>query len=324
MAILPATPDAIRRAAAILRAGGLVAFPTETVYGLGANALSPEACAWVFAAKKRPSFDPLIVHVDDHRTLAAVCDFRDPRAQKLAAAFWPGPLTLVVPKTDAVPDIVTSGLPTVAVRRPAHPVARALLAESALPIAAPSANPFGYISPTLAEHVEKMLGGEVELVLDGGACTVGVESTIIDVSGERPVLLRPGAIPAERIEALVGPLGRPEPAGLPRAPGQLASHYAPRTRLVLVERGAGVVSAGERAGLLAFGEPLKARATTYAAVETLSRSGDLLEAAVNLFACLHRLDAQGLDVIHAERVPAEGLGAAIGDRLRRAEAARHA
>jgi L-threonylcarbamoyladenylate synthase len=292
------------------------------VYGLGANALSAEACAKVFAAKRRPRFDPLIVHVEDERALGAVCHFDDPRARKLAAAFWPGPLTLVVRKTSAVPDIVTSGLPTVAVRMPEHPVARALLAESGLPIAAPSANPFGYISPTLAEHVERQLGTQVELILDGGACTVGVESTIVDVSGEHATLLRPGAIAAERIAAVIGELRRAERSDAPRAPGQLDSHYAPRTPLFLVEPGGAVTHGGERAGLLAFAEPGAELASTFAVVEVLTRTSDLAEAAVNLFAALHRLDGALLDVIYAERVPAEGLGVAILDRLERAAATR--
>jgi L-threonylcarbamoyladenylate synthase len=320
VAIVFASPLAIQQAAEILRRGGLVAFPTETVYGLGANALSADACAKVFAVKRRPRFDPLIVHVAGESELGAVCDFRDARAQRLADAFWPGPLTLIVPRTPAIPDVVTAGLPTVAVRVPAHPVARALLAEARIPIAAPSANPFGYISPTLASHVERQIGAEIELVLDGGACTVGVESTIVDMTGERPVLLRPGAIEAERIEALVGELVRAARTDLPRAPGQLDSHYAPRTRLVLVDGGSNDAVIPGRTGLLAFGEPEPESRARYAAVEVLSPRGDLREAAVNLFACMHRLDDAGLELIHAERVPAEGLGVAILDRLGRAAA----
>jgi L-threonylcarbamoyladenylate synthase len=315
------TPAAIRKAAEILLRGGLVAFPTETVYGLGANALSPDACARVFAVKRRPRFDPLIVHVDGEHGLAAVCDFGDRRARRLAEAFWPGPLTLIVPRAPAIPDIVTAGLPTVAVRVPEHPVARALLAEARIPIAAPSANPFGYISPTLAIHVERQIGAEIDLVLDGGACTVGVESTIVDVTGERPVLLRPGAIEAERIEAVVGVLERAARSDTPRAPGQLDSHYAPRTRLSLIDRGEEEPVRG-RTGLLAFGEPALVTRNRYAAVEVLSSNADLREAAVNLFACMHRLDEAGLELIHAERVPAEGLGVAILDRLARAAASR--
>ena len=319
MTVVLATPPAIRNAAEILRRGGLVAFPTETVYGLGANAFSPDACARVFAVKRRPRFDPLIVHVGGESELGAVCDFTDPRARRLADAFWPGPLTLIVPRAPAIPDIVTAGLSTVAVRVPEHPVARELLAEARIPIAAPSANPFGYISPTLASHVERQIGAEIELVLDGGACTLGVESTIVDVTSERPVLLRPGAIEAERIEAVVGELARAARTEIPRAPGQLDSHYAPRTRLVLVDRLDEPVPHG-RTGLLAFGEPDPRTRARYATVEVLSPKRDLREAAVNLFACMHRLDEAGLELIHAERVPAEGLGVAILDRLGRAAA----
>jgi L-threonylcarbamoyladenylate synthase len=321
VAIIPASSEAIRRAAEILRSGGLVAFPTETVYGLGADARSGAACASIFAVKRRPHFDPLIVHAIDEQALREICDFRDARAARLAAAFWPGPLTLVLPKTKAIPDIVTSGLSTIAVRVPAHPAARALLAEARLPIAAPSANRFGHISPTEAEHVERSLGSEIDMILDGGACTVGVESTIVDLSGERPALLRPGGVAVERIAAIVGELSPEERLGTPRAPGQLEGHYAPRTRLRLVPEGAIAPNDGERCGLLAFREPHAELRARWAAVEVLSPAGDLTEAAVRLFAALHRLDDAGLDVIYAERVPAEGLGVAILDRLQRAAAA---
>jgi L-threonylcarbamoyladenylate synthase len=228
----------------------------------------------------------------------------------------------VLPKTGAIADIVTSGLATVAVRVPSHPVALALLAESKLPIAAPSANPFGYISPTTAEHVERQLGAEVDLVLDGGPSTIGVESTIVDLSSGAPTLLRPGGIPAERIEAVIGELARAESATVPKAPGQLPSHYAPRTRLVLVGSGGVTVPDGERAGLLALTPPAHELAARYRVVEVLSPTGDLAEAAARLFAALHRLDAAGLDVIYAEGAPPRGLGVAILDRLKRAAAAR--
>jgi len=318
--VVPATEASIRRAADIVRRGGLVAFPTETVYGLGADAFSATACARIFEVKRRPRFDPLIVHVEGEEDLPSVCAFEDERARRLALSFWPGPLTLVLPRAERVPDIVTAGLSTVAVRVPSHPVARALLAAAGCPIAAPSANPFGYISPTLASHVDGQIGDQVDLILDGGPCTVGVESTIVDLSSERPALLRPGATETERIEALVGPLERPARSDAPRAPGQLASHYAPRTPVVLLERRAFAPPHGTRAGLLAFGTPDAGMASRYTAVETLSVSGDLREAAANLFACLHRLDRAGLDVIYAEPVPDEGLGAAIRDRLGRAAA----
>lgn len=319
MPVFPATDSNVRRAAEILRRGGIVAFPTETVYGLGADALSPAACARVFAVKRRPRFDPLIVHIAGVDALAQLSSSVDDRARRLAAAFWPGPLTLVLPKTDAVPDIVCAGLPTVAVRVPAHPVARALIVAAGRPVAAPSANPFGYISPTLAAHVDEQIGSEVDLILDGGPCEMGVESTIVDLSGERALLLRPGATETERIEAVIGALERPSASEAPRAPGQLAGHYAPRTPIVLLA-GRATAATAPRLGLLAFGllEPETAR--SYAAVEILSASGDLREAAANLFAAMHRLDRLGLDAIHAEPVPPEGLGLAILDRLGRAAA----
>ncbi len=318
MPILPVSDSTLRRAAEILRAGGVVAFPTETVYGLGADALAPEACARIFAIKRRPYFDPLIVHVTGRDAAFDLSAARDVRAERLADAFWPGPLTLVLAKNERVPDIVTAGLPTVAVRVPAHPVARALIAASERPIAAPSANPFGYISPTRAEHVAAQIGGEVELILDGGPCEVGVESTIVDLSGAEPVLLRPGGIESERLEAIVGPLVRAQSGAAPRAPGQLPSHYAPRTPLRLLGSAAGRAPSGSKIGLLAFTPPASEVAESFAALEVLAPSGDLREAAARLFAALHRLDGAGVEVIWAEPVPAAGVGVAIVDRLRRA------
>jgi L-threonylcarbamoyladenylate synthase len=316
--IVAASDSSIRRAAEILRRGGIVGFPTETVYGLGADALDARACAKVFAAKRRPHFDPLIVHVAGEHSLGAVCTGVDDRVRRLAAAFWPGPLTLVLPKLESVPDLVTAGLPTVAVRVPAHPVALALITLADRPVAAPSANPFGYISPTLAAHVEAQIGADLELILDGGPSALGVESTIVDLSTDRAVLLRPGATEIERIEAIIGTLHRPARDAALRAPGHLPSHYAPRTAVLLLGGRAGPCSdAG--VGLLAFGLP-SPRASGYQAVEVLSASKDLHEAAANLFACLHRLDAAGLSAIHVEPVPEQGLGVAIADRLRRAAA----
>jgi L-threonylcarbamoyladenylate synthase len=318
----------VRRAAEIIRRGGVVAFPTETVYGLGADAFNPAACARVFAIKRRPRFDPLIVHVaaieDATRGIGgrAVCAVFDTRAERLAAAFWPGPLTLVLPKTDAVPGIVTAGLPNVAIRVPEHHVARALLSAAGCPIAAPSANPFGYISPTLASHVAEQIGDAADLILDGGPCARGLESTIVDLSSDTAALLRPGAIPVERIERLIGLLVWPStPGGAPTAPGQLESHYAPRVPVVLLD-GPAPPAPTPRAALLAFGTPPADVAATYAGVELLSASQNLDEAATRLFACLHRLDAAGYDTIYADRVPAEGLGVAILDRLSRAAAPR--
>jgi L-threonylcarbamoyladenylate synthase len=318
--VLPASdPDSIARAAAVLRGGGLVAFPTETVYGLGAAAFDAGAVARVFAAKARPTFDPLIVHVHDASELPRVVETgEDSRVARLAARFWPGPLTLVLPRRPEVPDIVTSGLETVGVRVPSHEAARALL-RAAGPLAAPSANPFGYVSPTTAAHVAERLGDLVDLVLDGGPCAVGVESTILSLDGGSAVLLRPGGVPREEIEAVLGrSLSLAQSGARPLAPGQLDRHYATHTPLrVLGGPAADAPAGGGRVGLLAFG-PTAARG--YAAVEVLAPDGRLATAAANLFAALRRLDARPLDSILAEPCPPEGLGLAILDRLRRAAA----
>jgi len=306
---------AVHHAAEIIKRGGIVAFPTETVYGLGADAYAPLAVARIFEVKKRPHFDPLIVHVagpDDLGKL--VTDIPGP-AQKLINRFWPGPLTLVLPKTDEVPDIVTAGLPTVAVRMPRHAMAQRLIELAGCPIAAPSANPFGYVSPTTAEHVREQLDDQVDLILDGGPCPVGVESTILSFSEERPRLLRPGGVPLEEIESVIGkveitPVERKSPA----APGMLPRHYAPRTPIVLAATDEIDSYRNKKAGLLAFREPLRAFEHT----EILSWKGDFREAAANLFAAIRRLDALDLEVIVAEAVPETGLGRAIMDRLRRA------
>jgi len=313
----------VERAATLLREGGLVAFATETVYGLGADALNPRAVARVFEVKNRPHFDPIIVHVAGPGELVLLVSRMPEHAAVLAERFWPGPLTLVLPKTEIVPDLVTAGLSTVAVRVPDHPGALALLRAAKLPIAAPSANPFGCVSPTRAEHVAEQLGDRIDYLLDGGPCRVGVESTVLDLSGATPVLLRPGGLPVEEIEAAIGPVAlkggaahdaadRPLPA-----PGMLPRHYAPRTPLVLWPADSSLPTpAGEHTGLLAFGAP--ADASSYAAVEVLSETGSLTEAAANFFAALRRLDARGLEQIVAETFPEAGLGRALNDRLRRA------
>ena len=311
----------VARAAEILARGGLVAFPTETVYGLGANALDAQACARIFEVKRRPHFDPLIVHVPSVEVAEALCTGFDARARALAEAFWPGPLTLVVPKAEIVPAIVTSGQTTVALRAPSHPVAIALLRAARVPIAAPSANLFGYISPTAAEHVDRQLGSQVPLILDGGPCELGLESTILDLTGERVELLRAGALEVERIESVIGQrLSAAPREARPKAPGQLERHYSPHTRFVLLDEPARAANTAARAGLLAFRAPGADVSATYRHVEILSPSGDLREAAARLFAALHRLDSADLDVIFAEPVPLDGLGLAIADRLRRAAA----
>jgi L-threonylcarbamoyladenylate synthase len=316
--ILPAGDRAaIVEAAATIRSGGLVAFPTETVYGLGANALDARAVARVFEAKARPSFDPLIVHLPSLVELPRVANASDPRVASLAGRFWPGPLTLVLPRRTALPEIVTSGLATVGVRVPAHPAALALLAAAGTPIAAPSANPFGYVSPTTAAHVAERLGSAVDLILDGGPCRVGVESTILSLAVEPPVLLRPGGVSREELEHALGrPLELAPATERPLAPGQLAQHYATKTPLHILD-GPSVPPAGSRAGLLAFSpQP----GGDFVRVEVLAPDGSLATAAANLFAALRRLDALGLEVILVERCPEHGLGLAIMDRLRRAAA----
>ena len=312
-------PGLMERAADILRKGGVVAFPTETVYGLGAAVFNEKAVSRVFEIKQRPSFDPLIVHVSSPNQLPLLAGAVPSAAQSLIDQFWPGPLTLVLPKTAAVPDLVTAGLPTVAVRMPRHPLALALISRVGAPIAAPSANPFGHTSPTTARHVLDQLAGKADMVMDGGACAVGVESTIVSFAFGQPVLLRPGGLPVEEIEKAIGPLGKmPRHDGQPVvAPGMLPRHYAPRTPLKRIRGGeAWPPNAGGRVGVLAFqGIPGPA---SFAAVEILSAEGDLREAAARLFGAMRRLDALGLDLILAQNVPDNGLGRAINDRLLRA------
>ncbi|MBH0200365.1 MAG: threonylcarbamoyl-AMP synthase [Nitrospira sp.] len=303
----------------MIRAGGLVAFPTETVYGLGCDALNPGAAAKVFEAKQRPTFDPLIVHLADRSMVETVVTSVPLSAQRLMDAFWPGPLTLILPKQPAVPDLVTAGLPTVAVRMPDHPIAQALIRTAQTPIAAPSANPFGYVSPTTAEHVRDGLGERVDLILDGGPCSVGVESTILSLAGARPELLRPGSLTLEAIQAVIGSVDRATLSDeTVHVPGQSPRHYATRTPVaILPALGAWPVLRGrERVGLLAMSEP-RDLAGQFHTVEVLSSSGDLREAARHLFAALRRLDELGLDRIYAEPCAEQGLGLAIMDRLRR-------
>ncbi len=306
-------------AASVLKLGGLVALPTETVYGLGANALDARAAARIFAAKERPFFDPLIVHLAEASWWPRVVLDFPPVAERLAREFWPGPLTLVLPKVAAIPDIVTAGLPSVAIRVPDHPLTREVLRLADVPVAAPSANLFGRLSPTTAEHVRQQLGDRVDLILDGGPCRVGVESTILQFHGDEVVCLRPGGVPLEEIERLIGPVGRFVPRDSdderPAAPGMLASHYAPRTKLTIVED-VPVTPPSARAGLLVLKPTDRARG--YSLIEVLSREGDLIEAASRFFQALHRLDQAGLDVILATPFPDEGLGLALNDRLRRA------
>ena len=318
MTIQPATPEAIAAAARYLVQGGLVAFPTETVYGLGADATNGLALAAIFSVKGRPTFNPLIIHVPTAE-LAWRYGVRTAMAEKLAEAFWPGPLTLVLDQQAGrlVEDLATAGLSTIAVRVPAHPVALALLRATGRPIAAPSANRSGRVSPTTAAHVAADLADDAPIILDGGETQVGLESTIVDVSGARPVLLRPGGVTRHAIEAVLGVSLATHPVGdtpmAPTAPGQLASHYAPRARVRL---DADRVQTGE--ALLAFGAPLAHAGL----VLNLSPTGDLLEAASKLFAVLRALDKAQPTAIAVMRIPQHGLGEAINDRLRRAAAPR--
>lgn len=385
MQILSSSRLDIEKAAQALLEGLLVAFPTETVYGLGADARNPHALARVFEAKRRPAFDPLIIHLARREELEQVANVgalpesRRALVAVLAENLWPGPLTLVLPKQDWVPDLATSGLPTVAVRVPAHPVAQALLQTAGIPVAAPSANPFGYLSPTCSEHVVSQLGDRVDYVIDGGMCPVGLESTVLDMTGPCPTILRPGGVAQDQIEALIGPVNAIDrTAERPTAPGQLPSHYAPRALLYLYERGSipgleqlyplieealggtgrstplelsgqrggsklfpphgGEADFPLRWGLLFFDPPsrdawLKQFDPSVAEgsvpmgvdpvpeVQILSEHSQVREAATHLFKVLHHFDDTGVALIFAERVPQEGLGVAVNDRLFKARAA---
>ncbi len=327
--VLGADPRAIERAAALIRSGELVAFPTETVYGLGANALDPLAVARVFAVKERPRFDPLIVHLADAAELeryVVAADARDPRVGRLARRFWPGPLTVVLGRRSVIPGIVTAGLDTVAIRVPDHPVARELIRTAGMPIAAPSANRFGRLSPTRAEHVVRQLDGRIALVLDGGPSRIGLESTVVLLAGGRAALLRPGGLPRKRSRPRSGRWsGSPTPRRRrrPWPPDGSGATTRPARRLELSDAGRPVhAQPGERLGLLAADEAGRASAEAiggpFAAVEVLARDGDPVTAASRLFDALHRLAEAGLDRIVAQPVPETGLGRAIMDRLRRA------
>jgi L-threonylcarbamoyladenylate synthase len=346
--IIAATPEAIARAAAALRADEVVGMPTETVYGLAGNALSPHAVGRIFSVKERPTFDPLIVHVApevialerlEHAglvDLGALNSRARAIAQKLIARFWPGPLTLVLPRGERVPDLVTSGLPGVAVRMPQHPVAQALIRASQLPLAAPSANRFGRISPTSAADVFAELGTRIALILDGGPCSVGLESTVVALTDEGATLLRPGGVSRADLEALLGfTLGAvPASGAVPLAPGMLASHYAPRKAMHLLTGpiADGLLSATwsgalpqtigvliEQGNAAMVAEGLSRACSRTVRVEVLSSTGDLAEAARRLFGAMRALDASDAELLFAELpASADGLGHAIADRLRRA------
>lgn len=317
MPIEPATQSSIQSAARILARGGVVAFPTETVYGLGAVATNAKAVLRVYEMKGRPRFNPLIAHVADIECARSHGEF-NAEAHKLAEAFWPGPLTMVLKKRSEsrICDLVSAGLETIALRIPANETARSLLRAAGCPLAAPSANRAGHVSPTTAAHVAADLGEGPDIILDGGDAALGLESTVVDLSGSEPLLLRPGGLPREEIEKALGmPLGETVHSAQPASPGQLASHYAPRAALRL---DATSLAPGE--SLLAFGpNPLGAENS----MVNLSPKGDIREAATRLFAALRELDAGGCETIAVMSIPGDGLGEAINDRLRRAAAPRN-
>ncbi|MEM6344188.1 MAG: L-threonylcarbamoyladenylate synthase [Bacteroidota bacterium] len=306
------------KAARVLKAGGLVAIPTETVYGLAANAFDPQAVVGIYEAKQRPSFNPLIMHTDSLTKLRTWVEELPPLANALAERFWPGPLTLLLPRKTLVPDIVTAGLPRVGVRIPQNPLTLSLLTQLAFPLAAPSANPFGYISPTTAEHVAQQLGEKVDYILDGGPAQVGIESTIVGFESDgSPTLYRLGGIALEAIEAISGPLKRFTLSENPQTSGMLKSHYAPRVALHLGNLEELIAEFGtQNVAILSFREAVKGIERSLQ--RQLSPSGSLNEAAQNLFASLRELDQLPVQYILAEEVPAQGIGLAINDRLQRA------
>ena len=317
----------ISKAVAILNAEGLVAIPTETVYGLAGNIFSQKAIKLIFEIKKRPFFNPLIVHIKSVDELLDIVSYVPEKAKLLADAFWPGPLTLVLPKNSNIPDIITAGKDTVAVRIPNHPMALELLQQLDFPLAAPSANPFGNISPTTAQHVNDYFKDDIKMVLDGGACQHGIESTIIGFEGDDPVLYRLGSTSIEAIETIVGSIeirntvakpSQRQTAHTPEAPGMLARHYAPLTVTVLVNDISEELKKhkGKRIGILTFHSTLKDGSIVFQIA--VSKSKDLREAASQLYEALHQLDKQNLDLIIVERFPDFGLGKSINDRLQRA------
>jgi L-threonylcarbamoyladenylate synthase len=307
----------LEKAKTLLTKGELVAIPTETVYGLAANALDASAVAKIFAVKNRPSFDPLIVHVPDLDAAQLYVETIPKQAYKLANSFWPGPLTLILKKKKIIPDLVTAGMDTVGIRCPDHGLSRQLLREIPFPLAAPSANPFGYVSPTTPEHVMDQLGDKIQYILDGGHCTVGIESTIIGFESSRPVIYRLGGLTMEKIESVVGNvMVQTYSSSNPKAPGQLKSHYAPQKQLVLgnIEELLQQYPA-HCSGILTFYKDFNSPHQ-----RILSPSGNMEEAAKNLFSSMRELDKMDVEVVLAELLPEEGLGRAINDRLRRAAA----
>ncbi len=322
--IFPATPENIEKAAQIIRDGGIVAFPTETVYGLGANALNPQAVEKIFEVKGRPSFNPLIVHIarpKQAEDLAAFTSDTQRRMYELLQPLWPGPLSIVLPKKSVVPEIVTGGKQSVALRIPRHDVARALLEKADVGIAAPSANPSNYLSPTTAQHVESMLGKRVDMILDGGPCAVGVESTVVSLLNNTAQILRPGGVTVETVTRLLSALRDPfslsaiaEEQHL--SPGQMQVHYAPHTKIVWADDRRRITIDPSRAAYIAFSD--KRPSEPFHTFVCLGNGTDLEKAAGELFSTLHDLDTRGLDCIVVERCPPTGIGLAIMDRLEKA------
>lgn len=305
----------ITKAATILRNGGLVAIPTETVYGLAANATNEVAIARVFEAKNRPSFDPLITHIGNTTDLAPLVTAIPDLARKLMATFWPGPLTLVLEKSEKISELISSGLSTAAFRVPRHPLLHQLLTSIDFPLVAPSANPFGYVSPTEAAHVNNQLGDKIDYILDGGPSKIGLESTILNISGEAPEVLRLGGLAVEKIEEVIGPIGKIKTSSSkPNAPGMLSSHYSPSVPVYLGHIDELISEfKDKKKGILSFSKNYPSFANF-----VLSENGDLIEAATRLFSGLRWFESQKVEVILTELVPEYGLGRAINDRLRRA------
>ena len=315
--IIEATHENIEIAAEAIKSGDIVAFPTETVYGLGSDGLNPTAVAKIFEAKKRPSFNPLILHIASINQLHDLVNINNEKVERLVEAFWPGPLTLVLPKKDNIPEIVTAGNLTVAIRMPKHSVALKLIESSGVPIAAPSANTFGFLSPTSAMHVEKQLGDKIGLILDGGKSDVGLESTIVEVFEDKVYLLRPGGIAIEQLEAVCDKIEIKQiDQNNPNAPGQLLKHYAPKVPIRFLSEVNQIDIQNKKLAGLFFKEdqtPFK-----FERIKILSPNGDLREAAANLFHHLHELESMSVDMIIAEPLEESGLGIAIMDRLRKA------
>lgn len=307
----------IEKAQQILDGGGLVSIPTETVYGLGGNALDPAVVAQIFSVKRRPFFDPLIIHIGNTSQIKELVGTIPPAAWMLAEKFWPGPLTIIFSKKEIVPDIVTGGLPTVALRMPNHPITTTLLKKLAYPLAAPSANPFGYVSPTTAQHVQEQLGDAIPYILDGGPCKIGIESTIISLQEKTPTIYRKGGISLQEIVGLLGPVSVLDHHATPLAPGMMGSHYAPGKKLYLGPIEELLPKFKDNPyGVLTLDKKYPEIPPQFQV--RLSSTGDLKEAAQNLFAALRKLDAMPITYILAEPVPDVGLGQAINDRLQRA------